>query len=240
MADDQNLEATTPEGGEEAVRPEWLPENFKTPEALASSYKELQREFHSTRSELKAQRETMEQFILEQQAEAPPEQNTDQVYAAFESDPVGTMAWLATQAAENAVSKLQPELAKREKPLLQAQNELLAYTVDQMVTQRIPDWADQKSAVVDYIKDRPWLFPQEATVSPATAAEALQSAYKAYRYDDLSNQTQSQAEALKAANELAKRQAQTLQGSPGSPAATDADNDYWESVKSVKTNRYGG
>lgn len=35
------------------TRPEWLPENFKSPEDLANSYKELQREYTKTREELK-------------------------------------------------------------------------------------------------------------------------------------------------------------------------------------------
>jgi hypothetical protein len=60
------------------------------------------------------------------------------------------------------------------------------------------------------------------------------------RFEEVQNQGQSQAEQLRAENERLKLQAQTLQGSPGNPAQTDADNDYWKSVTSVKTNRYGG
>lgn len=244
MADDQNLDQNLEVEAVEAEVPAWVPEKFKSdPSKFGESYSNLEREFHETRRQLKAQQETMEQYIATQQqaaAEAPVEQNTDQLYAAYEQDPVGTMAWLAQQAVEQGIRGLQPQLQAREAPIRQAQNDLLAYTVDQMVASQIPDWADQKQKVADYVQARPYLLTEQALASPQTASEALVSAYKSMRFDDIQNQGQSQAETLRAENERLKIQAQTLTGSPGSPAQTDADTDYWKSVASVKTNRYGG
>lgn len=245
MADDQNLEATTPDGAatEAVTIPEWVPEKFRSaPEKFGEAYSNLEREFHQTRQELAAQREQVEQLVAQQQqtAATPPAADNDALYAAYESDPVGTMAYLAQQAAAQAVQAIQPQLREQQKPVQDAQNELLAYTIDKMVAGRIPDWDDHKGKVVDFIGQRPWLLPEAVLASPQTASEALISAYKAMRYDELQNQSSTQAEQLAQANELAKRQAQTLSGSPGRPADTDADKDYWSGVTSVPTNRYGG
>lgn len=244
MAEDQNLEATTLDGAAaEAVEvPAWVPEKFRSnPEEFGKAYGNLERAFHTQAAELKSQRETMEAFISEQQAAAsrPPEPNQDALYAAYENDPVGTMAYLAQQAAEQAVKAVQPQLQAQQKPVLDAQNELLAYTVDRMVASQISDWDERKGQVAEFVQQRPWLLPETVLASPQTTSEALVAAYKAMRYDELQNQSSSQAEQLAQANELAKRQAQTLSGHPGRPNASDEDNDYWKSVKEVPSNRFG-
>lgn len=244
VADDQNLEVTTPDGAaDEAVVPEWVPEKFRAnPEEFGKSYENLERSFHETRRQLKEQQDTMEQFILEQQeaANRPVQQDPDQLYEAYQNDPLSVTAALAQQAAQNAIAEYQKTQAPNAMASQKAQNELLAYNVDQMVSSQIPDWAEQKQKVAEFLQARPYLLPEAALGSPQTASEALMSAYKAMRYDEIQNQGKSQAEALSAENERLKQQAQMLSGSPGSPAQTDADNDYWKGVTSVKTNRYGG
>lgn len=239
MADDQNLDQN-PEGAVEAEVPAWVPEKFKdNPEQFGVSYTNLERELNTRAQREKELQTQIAQYetMLAQQPE-PAQQNNDQLYQAYENDPVATMAWLAQQAAEQAVKGLQPQLQQQQQPIVQAQNELLAYTVDQMVSQRIPDWGAQKQKVADFVSARPYLLPETALTSPATTADALESAYKAMRYDELQNQSQTQAEQLAQANELAKLQAQTLTGSPGRPGPTDADKEYWESVKNVPTNKF--
>lgn len=241
MADDQNL-VQNPEGADEAVAvPEWVPEKFRdNPEKFGESYVNLEREFHETRRQLKAQQETLEQYIAAQpqQVQQPVETDNSQLYAAYENDPVATMAWLAQQSAQQAIQAALPQFQQQQQPLLKQQNDILAYTVDQMVGSRISDWNTQKQNVADYVRDRPYLLPEAALASPQNTADALEAAYKAMRYDDLQNQSQSQAEQLAQANELAKRQAQTLQGHPGNPAQSDEDTDYWESIKNAKSGKF--
>lgn len=224
--DDQNLQVEA-----EVTVPDWVPEKFRgNPEKFGEAYENLEREFHQTRRDLKAQQEQVEALVVAQQAQPEPQTNQDQLYAAYENDPVATMAWLAQQAAAEAVKTFQPQIQQTTQPLAQSQNELLAYTVDQMVSQRVPDWADHKQKVADFVSARPYLLPETTLASPATTADALEAAYKAMRYDELQNSSTSRAEEAQAEIERLKRQAQTLQGHPGRPAATDADNDYWQKI----------
>jgi hypothetical protein len=223
-------------------RPDWLPENFKDPEALVGSYKELQRTLtsKSTRErDLEQQVSQYEEMLAQAQTTQQPQTNNDALYEAYERDPVATMAWLAQQAAQQAVATTQQEQTKTSQPILEQQNQLLAYAADQLVSQKLADWNDYKESVATEIAQNPDLLPESALTSPERAANALERVYKMVKYDGLASETQSLSERLAAEQLLAKQQAQTLSGVPGRPVATDDDKDYWKSIESVKTNRFG-
>ncbi len=99
MADEPTPQDAPPE------RPEWLPEQFQTPEALAESYQNLRAESDRMRNEMQRDRESftaaLETF---QQQPAPPPPNGPQTYdpamsayaAAYENGDIQGM--LAAQA----------------------------------------------------------------------------------------------------------------------------------------------
>lgn len=233
---DADLEVTPPDN-QEPQRPEWLPDNFKDETAFAASYKELQRTL-TARSEREKELENQVsnyETILAQQQQAQQPANTDWLYQQHESDPVGTTAWMIQQGIQAALSNA---VGDQLKPVVQTQNTLLAQQTDAILAQQVPDWAEQKPNVVEYVKQNPYLVSENAFSDPNTAANAMLAAYKAMNYDAREAQSQSQAEQYKAEMETLKQQAQTQSGAPGRPEPTDADKDYWDSVVNAKTNRY--
>lgn len=244
MADeDQNLEAQNTEGaGEGAVDevPSWVPEKFRSnPEKFGEAYANLEREFHQTRQEQKALQQQLEELIEAQQAPpAAAEPDTSAIYQAYENDPVAATQWIAQQVAQQVLQASQRDQEQFSKPIIEQQNQLLAYTADQMVAQRVPDWADYKDRVADEIRTNPDLLPEAALSSPERVAAALERVYKAVRHDDLLNQNKTLAEQQADLQRQAKMAAQTLTGPAGRPAPTDADRDWFEGVKNAPTLSY--
>lgn len=241
MADDQNLEVQNPEGaGAEAVVPEWIPEKFRSnPEKFGEAYSNLEREYHQTRQDLRAQQEQLEELIaLQNQAPAPEQVSTDAIYQAYENDPIATMQYLAQQAVQQAVQTVTQSQEKFQQPLVEQQNQLLAYTANQMVSQKVPDWENYRDRVAEEISKNPDLLPESALSTPDRAAAALERVYKQVRHDDLLNQNKTLAEQQADLQRQAKLAAQTLTGPAGRPAPTDADVEAWERVKNAPSASY--
>jgi hypothetical protein len=221
--------------GPDTTRPDFLPEKFKDVEAFVESYKNLEREYHTTRAELKAQRETMEQFILEAQQEP------------YADDPVETMRWLTEQTqgvtdeapypdADLAVSAANASAYEAGEQVwaaaLAERPEETAFAIGQQVqaTMRtLPDWEEYRPLVNARILENDIQLPANPTGVVSVMAGV---------YADVKADVQARAEVQ--SRHATKMQAQTLTGPPGRPAATDADEDYWQSVKAVPSNRYGG
>ena len=241
MTDDQNPDIGAVATDEVTV-PEWVPEKFRTnPEKFGEAYVNLEREFHQTRQELRAQQERLEELVARQADPQPadPAVSQDAIYEAYERDPVGTMAWLAQQAAQQAVQSVTQQQQQSVQPIAETQNQLLAYTANQIVASRVPDWGDYQQRVAEEIQRDPELFPESALASPERAAAALERVYKQVRFEEIHNQNKTLAEQQADLQRQVKLQAQTLSGVPGRPLPTDADKDYWQSVASVPTNKFG-
>lgn len=241
MADDQNLEVQNPDGAaNEAVVPEWVPEKFRSnPEEFGKAYSNLERSFHETRQELRAQQEQLEALIAQANAPEPePAVGMDAIYQAYENDPIATMQYLARQAAAQAVQTVTQAQQQSTQPLVEQQNQLLAYTANQMVSQRVSDWDDYKDRVAEEISRNPDLLPESALSTPDRAAAALERVYKQVRHDDLLNQNKSLAEQQADLQRQAKLAAQTLTGPAGRPAPTDADKDAWERIRNAPSTSY--
>lgn len=233
MADeDQNLEA---EAVKEAEVPAWVPEKFRSnPEKFGEAYENLERSFHQTRQELSESQKQWEAYIeqAELAAQQPPANQVDALAEryGFDPDQLAVMKYMAEQVAEEKLRAVTPQIRQATDPLAEQQNYVLAQLTDDLVARQVPDWDEYKSKVGNFIEDNPYLLPPNALTDPQTASKALVSAYKAFRYDELNNQSQSQAEQLAAAQRQAKLQAQTLAGSPGRPEPQDGDKELWERV----------
>lgn len=103
----ESVTFTTPETGPDAPaldssagRPEWLPENFKTPEDLAKSYKELQAELTRTKQ---GQQKAPEAPSAEDKAPAPKtnDLNIDEQATEAVQDAGLDMSALSAEWAEN-------------------------------------------------------------------------------------------------------------------------------------------
>lgn len=219
----------------EPERPEWLPENFEKPEDLAASYREAQtkiKEQGDAQRRLEAQLGELTETIQNLQQAQPQQQqqqqgfNQDQLVAMYENDPLGTMAWMAQQFANQAVAQ---QAQMFQQPLQQqqmAQNQLLAMAADQALGAQFDDWSDYKDRVADAVMRDPTLLPEAALVSPDTTTRALANVYKAIKFEDLQAQLtqQTQQQSAEQQSDLMRRQAQTLGGGgarPGAPSEND-------------------
>lgn len=227
---------------QEDGRPEWLPENFKSPEDLVGSYKEAQRkitEESTARQNLESAYMELQQQVEDLQAQA----NTPQVnpataqeawYQQFEQDPLQSIYQLANAVADQKLAAFQQQVQAPGDQYAQALQENVAAMADRDLGNSIPDWGEYREKVGQYIQEHPWVIRQESTLSPVELAGQLQEVYKAVKYEDLSQGTQQQAEQLA---EM-KRQAQTLSGSGGRPPVSDDEKAAWEKIRSAGTQSY--
>ena len=167
-----------------ADRPEWLPEKFKTPEALAESYKSLENELRERGQREREYSERMSQ--LEQQLEQvqsqrqQPQQQFDQQASMLQQfadeldlarengDTVREaqlLAWQQSQVTQAELARFQAQQQQAYGPRESAQNEALAFNADLAMQQTLgPDvWNDEtKQAVAEMIREDPGLLPDDA------------------------------------------------------------------------------
>lgn len=239
MPEDQNLEAQQQEDNPE--RPEWLPDNFNSPEDLAKSYGELRSEFTQTKQQLRAQQEQVEQLLAAKEEE-PADDNfiqtsQDQIQAAYEQDPVATMAWLAQQAAE-AAYKQHAKANQPDPAIMETQALVAGKYAEEEVTARYSDFDQYREKVAQEITDNPDLYPEDLFKTPASIAKALTRAYKAVKLDTLEADTTSTVEQQIADQRRAKQQAQTLSGATGRPAPQDSWEDRWAEIANAGTRSF--
>lgn len=86
---------------EQQERPEWLPQQFKTPEDFARSYGELQSVLGRQGKELGELRKLAEQIAAEPRQQAPP----TQVAAAIEENPEAVAYWAAENGNEQVLDQ---------------------------------------------------------------------------------------------------------------------------------------
>lgn len=215
-----------------AERPAWLPQNFKTEEDFANSYKSLQNELRQRGNREREYEERMaqlEQQLAAQQQPQQPSYDEDWLSEQYEQNPLAVMQWMAMQAAQGVAANLLPQLQAQAAPQLMAQNEILARTADEEMAARYDDWATMKEQVGDLLTQRPYLLPDEALGSLRTTTDALDTAYKLAKADGLLAQNAQLAEAGVQQADLdraAKLSAQTLTGASGRPEpVSDTDRE---------------
>ena len=244
MPDEQNLEAQQQEDNQ---RPDWLPENFKTPEDLANSYKELQGEFTRTRQQTKEYEQRLSQLeemvAASQQEEEPAQQpnflqaSQDQLYAAYENDPLATMAWLAQESAKAVLQKSSQD-NQPDPRQLEAQAQMAGQFAENAIKARYTDWDTHREHVAEEIQNNPDLYPEDLFQTPAGIEKALDRAYKAVKLTALESESDKSLEERIAEQRLAKQQAQTLSGQTGRPAPVDDWESRWEEIKNAPSRSY--
>lgn len=226
------------EGQDNPERPEWLPENFKSPEDLAKSYAESQRKITELAQEKRGLEESIGQ-LSQQFEEFTANQNRpdpNQVYSQwqdlYEQDPIGTMASIAQATAQQI---LQQQQAQTTQPGVSP--DVVAFIADQTMAQQFEDWGSYKEKAGELIAQNPLFQRDELWSSPQTAAKALESAYRMAKAEDVlsGNEIVQQQAADTRAMKLG---AQSAVGASGRPPAPQSDAEEWNRIKNAAPKRY--
>jgi hypothetical protein len=237
-------------GGEGAdVRPEWLPENFQSPEALAESYKELERKLGQQGSQLSEREREMEALrerarladeyeAYYQQQQRQPAQNPYEAIGEILEDPDRHAQLMVYIAEQNAELARQVEELRGRGPD-PAQNEILARYAEQIVREQHPDYDQYRDAIPQIVQEIPGILALTQSPTPSHVAQGLGAALDIAKGRALAN-TQGQATAdMAEAARLSLEQAQTLTGGSSRPATQTADEEYWSRVRAADSGGYG-
>lgn len=223
----------------EADRPEWLPENFKTPEDLASSYRESQRKI----TEETTARRNLEQLVASQQAQieqiqaaqAQPEPDQNDWYQAYEQDPIATQRALAEQAARDAVAAYAQQAQPQTQQVQGSQAEIVAsLAYNALEGQHGKLSQEQRNEMAQIIAERPYLIPNEALASPQKLHEAYDVVYKLSIADKAPPAT-SQEDLMR----TMKLQAQSANGAGGHLSPADEEQQRWQEITNASTGKLG-
>lgn len=225
----------------EETRPEWLPEKFKDENEFASSYKTLENELRQRgedQKRLEGQIESLTQAVeaVRPTPQQQPESNEarEQLMVAYENDPLGTIAYLAQQYANQAADQKIQAFQQQSDPQLRAQqssqNQMLAMTVDRALLDAHDDWPTYKTRVAEAIQQDPALLPEQVTAQgPEATVRALDRVYKLIKADEIV----AQVESGNYLTEQMKRQAQTMTGTLGRPGTPNADDEKFARLKAA-------
>jgi hypothetical protein len=152
--------------GEDESRPEWLPANFKTGEALAKSYNELRRAYSQSREEAKANAELLAEMQAQQYADDPVDvlqqlapgvydQEADESFYADEPD-----ASLAVEAAQQAGPRAAEAVwanAVQDEEVAEG----WATYVETTMSQLAPDWSEVNPLIAARITENNLNIPAD-------------------------------------------------------------------------------
>jgi hypothetical protein len=233
----------------EDTRPEWLPEKFKDERDFLSSYNSLEEELRQrgkSQNEMQAQLDQMNSIVeslsVQSRQQYQPQQqqnNVDQIYAAYEADPVGTMAFLANQAAQQAAQQVFSQYQQQQMPQWQQQQmmqgELMATNAERVLEARHSDWQDYGSKVGEVLEANPALLSPDVLSSVDRTTDVLEMIYKQVKYDDVAQQL----EAANGNTSQMKRQAQTVSGGAGRPGEpSEQDQKIDRLINAAKNSSY--
>lgn len=226
------------EGQDNPERPEWLPENFKTPEDLLSSYKESQRKITEQAQQLRSQEESIstlsdqwEQFQAQQNQPDPNEINAyweEQIA----TNPLQAMAAIAEASAQQALKQYQQQSQPGIKP-----EEFAAYVAENTVSAKYQDFGDLRDKISEEIQSNPLYHNDSIWVNPDLATRALTEAYTAVKArevlagNDVAQQQLADTRAM-------KLQAQSAVGASGRPEPASSDADEWARIRAAAPKRY--
>lgn len=235
-------EGTDPslEGGDnrEEERPAWLPENFKSPEDLAKSYQEAQRKITEQGQEIKGLNEAFgeltSQFdqFAEQQNRPDPNDVRNQLLAMYENDPVGTMAQIAQQTAQQVLAQSQSQQAPP-----QTDPNVIGTLANAELAARYQDWPQYANDVRELVSSDPLFQNEQIWSSLPSVTNALDRAYKMVRADKVLT---GEAEQLRqqADSRQMKLAAQSAVGATGRPEiSVDAAKQRWDEIMAAKSGK---
>ena len=235
----------TLEGADNPERPEWLPENFDSPEALVNSYRESQSKITKTSQELAEERrarEALEDAVqtLSAQFEAANRPDPSNVYnqwqEQYEQDPFSTTLSLAQAVAQQTANEI---LKQQQGQSAQSgvSPDVVAFIADQTMGQSHSDWDEYKQRVSETIAENPLFQRDELWNSPQTAAQALDSAYQMVKAQDVLSGNSVVQQQL-ADTRAMKQAAQTATGASGRTPATPDDIAEWQRIKDAAPKNY--
>jgi hypothetical protein len=239
----------------EEERPEWLPENYKTPEDFAASKKALENELRERGERMREMEERMGQ--LEQlaaqaerqpqyQAEDPMAQYAVELSAARENGDVERevqlQQWLQQYSLQQAFEQQGRQQNAQQAPFIEQQHELLAVQAQDEMRRRHDDWEDNKDRIAQMLDSDPDLLTEQAANSYQGIVRSLDRAYRLVKAEDMAAELEElrkqgiSAEDLGRARKLA---AQTLPGSSGRPGEpSEADKQVAEMKQALHGSSY--
>jgi hypothetical protein len=239
-------------------RPDWLPENFRSPEALVESYKEAQRALTALQEENKQreqailnlgeQLEELRAQLEETQAQAAqqptsplaetPDLSFDPLYHAYEQaymEGDAQKLFLLTRFMQYQAAQ---EAAKQQGQNQDAQRALdpdtEARLIDNFVAEEVgPEWQEVKPLVARLLEENPQLAPQDDWEIKDTVRHlALLAKMAPAVYQEGEGATRRNNEA-----DQAKRIAQTLRASGinvQSVTPSERAKQAWEQIKNAQ------
>lgn len=226
-------------------RPEWLPEKFKDPSEFVTSYKSLEDELRSrgeSQKELENRIQNLTTLVEGLGVQDQPQhqdttQVNEQLLAAYEADPIGTMVFLAGQVADQRYQAAQQQQQPHLQAQQQLQGELIATTAERVLEAKFDDWKEYGPRVGEAIEKNPSLLPADALQSVDRTTSTLEAIYKQVKYDDLVAKIEKGE--FSGDNTKMKQQAQTTSGNTGRPGqASETDEKINRLIAAAKNTSY--
>lgn len=235
------------DGGDQ--RPEWLPENFKTPEDLAKSYSEAERKIHEQGQRLSqleqraARAEELEEwYVAQQQAAQRPTGDPRQDFLEVWEDP-DRQAELVLHMA-STLAQQQEQLAALSQPRPDTtQAEITAELAQRAIRERFGDdwdtYGEQVSEIVGQDANILGLTPTSGLTDVVQGLERVMFMVKGQALS--TDEGRAAADAAEAAR-VAKQAAITQSGSSTRPPTLTDDEAYAQRIRDAAKNSggYGG
>jgi hypothetical protein len=216
-------------------RPPWLPQNFKSPEDLANSYKAAQAKLTQTEQELSGLKSKVDEILAEQEqarAQAQYGQVQGQLVETWESgdaeQQLATMAWLAQEAAKAAIQQYVPP--SQPNPAL---GELIAAQADQVMRSQYEDYDELRSDIANVIQSNPTLMQISDAPSVQEVQRGLATAYQIAKAQKVLSAAGTVREAEAEVARATKNAAQTITGASQRPATMSPQEEAWEAIKNA-------
>lgn len=236
-------------------RPEWLPEKYKTPEALAEAHKSLENELRERGERERELTERMGQLEAiaaqaerqpQYQAEDPMAQYAAELIAARENGDVERevqlQQWLQNYSLNQAFEQQGRRQNAEQAPFIEQQHELLAVQAQDEMRRRHDDWEDNKDRIAQMLDSDPDLLTEQAAGSYQGIVRSLDRAYRLVKAEDMAaelEELRTQGVSAEDLGRARKLQAQTLPGSSGRPGEpSEADRHIAEMQQALHGNSY--
>lgn len=225
------------EGQDNPERPEWLPENFESPEALARSYTEAQRKITEQAQQLRGLEDSINSLTAQQEqwfeAQSRPDPNDvrAQWLQAIEDDPVTAMYNIAQTAAQQVHQQYAEQ--SQNQPGIKPED-FAAFVAEQSLSAKYQDFSDPsvRSKISEVIQNDPLYHQDNLWVNPDLATHALDRAYQTVKAQELLSGA-SVAQQQAADTRAMKLAAQSAVGASGRPDAPAADAEEWARIRSA-------
>lgn len=228
---------------EEPARPEWLPDNFRSPEDLASSYRQLEEklreqgaeknQYQETASQLQARLDQLEASQQELAWQTQQSSLAEQWEMAEPAAQLQIAAAIAQEAAERKYQELQASNTQQQGSPQYA--EMATFMARQAMESKYADWQEVAPVIGEIVKADPALFPVAAQDGLDQIVGRLDSLYKLAKAQQAWETGGTALSDLAQAAALAKQQAATVSGTSGPAESTD---DYWEAVTKADPGGY--